>query len=101
MFEDEYQDHGPDEIERDLTERAKKDFMEGCYQAYDILVKDGKGALDEAELPSIQRAINRMTAFFIIKEEFEKCQFLKTFVNENIPGFEITPDETIERDLNS
>ena len=101
MFEDEYQDHGPDEIERDLTERAKKDFMEGCYQAYDILVKDGKGALDEAELPSIQRAINRMTAFFIIKEEVEKCQFLKTFVNENIPGFEITPDETIERDLNS
>jgi hypothetical protein len=101
MFEDEYQDHGPEEIQRDLTERAKKDFMEGCYQAYDILVKDGGSALLEAELPSIQRAINRMTAFFIIREEFEKCQFLKNFVKENIPGFEITPDETIERDLNA
>lgn len=101
MFEDEYQGQDPEEIQRDLTTRAKKEFMEGCYQAYDILVKDGPDALSQAELPSIQRAINRMTAFFILQEEFEKCQFLKTFVNENIPGFEITPDESIERDLNS
>jgi hypothetical protein len=96
MHEDEYED-----LEKSIRERSKKDFIEGCYQAYDILLKDGSKAITQTELPAIQKAINRMTAFFIINEEFEKCQFLKNFVKENMPDFEITPDETIEKDLNS
>jgi ferritin len=102
MFQDDEDetDHGSDELHKKLTERAKQEFIEGCYQAYDLLVKDGSKTLEEAEISSIQKAINRMTSYFIMQEEYEKCQFLKRFVDENMPGFEIVPDETIQKDLN-
>jgi ferritin len=102
MFQDDDEmDHGSDELHKQLTERSKQEFIEGCYQAYDLLVKDGSKTLEEAEISSIQKAINRMTSYFIMQEEYEKCQFLKRFVDENMPGFEIVPDETIQKDLNA
>lgn len=103
MFQDDDDeiDHGSDELHKRLTERAKHEFIEGCYQAYELLVKEGPKTLQEAEISSIQMAINRMTSYFIMQEEYEKCQFLKRFVDENMPGFEIVPDVTIQKDLNS
>ena len=80
---------------------AKEDFIQGCYDAYAVLVTQGRSALDEAEISSIQRAINKMTALFIVNEEFERCSFLQRFVAENMPGFKIEPDPTIEKELNS
>jgi hypothetical protein len=103
MFEDEedipeYEES--EEYKNDMRRMAIEEFTQGCYEAYDVLVSKGKKALQEAELSSIQMAINRMTALFIINEEFERCSFLKKFVQENMPGFEIKPDHSIEKELN-
>lgn len=92
---------GSEELRQELIRRSKEEFIEGCYEAYDLLATRGQEALKEAELSSIQKAINRMTSLFIIKEEYERCQFLKKFVDEHMPGFQITPDNDIEKDLNS
>lgn len=99
MFEDDDEFEQADRIRQQLAEKTKKEFIEGCYEAFDILMNDGPKALEEAEASSIQRAINRMTSFFIMKEEYEKCQFLQSYVSKYMPGFVITPDESIQRDL--
>jgi ferritin len=101
MFEDDDDEiSSSEERMRQYREKSKQEFIEGCYEAYDLLVKSGKKALDEAEVSSIQKAINRMTTFFILREEYEKCQFLKSFVKDHMPEFQITPDESIKEDLN-
>jgi hypothetical protein len=92
----------PEELarqEKRRQEAEKQEFIKGCYQAYDILVAQGSAAMQQAELPSIQKAINRMTAFFLLQEEYERCGFLKGFVEQNIPGWSITPDYSIEKQL--
>jgi len=91
---------GLSELQEQLTAKAQKEFIDGCYEAYNLLATQGKDALKGAEITSIQRAINRMTTFFILQEDYERCGFLKKFVNENMPGFKITPDEEIKKDLN-
>ncbi len=103
MFED---DDYPNEdqmadYESEMRKIAKEEFINGCYEAYDVLVTKGKTALQEAEISSIQRAINKMTALFIVNEEFERCSFLQKFVSENMPGFKIEPDPTVEKQLNA
>lgn len=102
MFQDD--DNDEDALYAQLKAHAaksKKEFISGCYEAYDILKRDGSKALEEAEITSIQKAINRMTTYFIIVEEYEKCQFLQEFVKDNMPDFEIVPDEAIRESLNS
>jgi endo-1,4-beta-D-glucanase Y len=102
-----YHDHDddfefPEELARQEQRRReaeKQEFIKGCYQAYDILATQGSAAMQQAELPSIQKAINRMTAFFLLQEEYERCGFLKGFVEENIPGWTIDPDWTVEKNL--
>ena len=92
----------PDEFARQEQKRIareKQEFIRGCYEAYDILVSHGSAALEQAELPAIQRAIQRMTAFFLLQEEYERCGFLKGFVEENIPGWTIEPDWSVEKNL--
>ena len=88
------------EVTKERMAMAQEEFIEGCYEAYDLLATRGKEALKEAEITSIQRAINRMTMLFIMKEEYERCEFLKKFVDENMKGFKITPDTAIQKDLN-
>ncbi len=105
MFDDEFYDESemgdPELYEKEVRAMAKQEFINGCYEAYDVLVTQGKAALQEAEISSIQRAINKMTALFIVNEEFERCSFLQRFVAENMPGFKIEPDPTVEKELNS
>ena len=104
MFNSDYDDDdldGSEEIRKEIVRRSAEEFIEGCYEAYDLLATNGQQALREAEASSIQRAINRMTSLFIMKEEYERCQFLKKFVDENMPGFQITPDRDIEKELNN
>jgi hypothetical protein len=101
MYEEDYDDNFPDpeELQHMIRLRARKEFIEGCYDAYDLLATRGEQALEGAEIPAVQRAINRMTAFFITKEEYERCDFLKRYTEKHMPGFVINPDWEVEKEL--
>jgi hypothetical protein len=38
-------------------------------------------------------------ALFVINEEYERCQFLKSFADKHMPGFEISPDNSVQKEL--
>lgn len=96
--DDELEDRA-NELKRMLIEKSKKEFVEGCYEAYDMLATKGKAAITGSDPRSIHTAINRMTALFLIREEYERCKFLKTYVEQNLPGYEIKPDPSVEKEL--
>lgn len=101
MFEEDDDDQLDriDELKRRLIEKSKKEFVSGCYDAYEMLSTKGGEAIQGTEPAQIQRAINRMMALFVIKEEYERCQFLKSFVSKHMPGFEINPDISVSQEL--
>lgn len=84
---------------REALERSKQEFVKGCYEAYDVLVHKGKDVLKETDVSEIQKALNRMTQLFIMKEDYERCSFLRKYAEENIPGFVITPDPSVIKEL--
>jgi len=100
-----YEDYEEDEIEgadnlkKEFIERSKKEFIAGCYDAYNMLSLKGKKAIQGTNPKEIQTAINRMMALFVINEEYERCQFLKSFVDKHMPGFEILPDKSVKKEL--
>jgi hypothetical protein len=102
MYEEEDEDYQEDvrnELKKKIMEKAKKEFVAGCYDAYEMLSTKGGEAIQGTNPKEIQRAINRMMALFVIKEEYERCQFLKSFVDKHMPGFEISPDNSVEKEL--
>ena len=109
MFDDEDDDEGfgfEDHLEQQANKvrskikaEAKKEFINGCYMAYDMLVSKGAEALESGDMTSICNAINRMMSLFLIREEYERCQFLKQFVDANIPNHEIVPDPMVNLEL--
>jgi hypothetical protein len=109
MYENEDDDLGEDingyleEQAREVAERTRretlKNFIEGCYVAYDMLAKEGARAMEGSNEESIGSAINRMTALFLEREEYERCGFLKRFVNEHMPGREVIPDPDVIKEL--
>lgn len=96
--ENEYEEYGQT-LRKKATQKAKQDFIQGCYDAYDLLVSAGESALHGTDEKDIRNAINRMTSFFILSEEYERCEFLKNFVRRYMPGFEISPDTSIQQEL--
>lgn len=86
-------------LRRQMVEKSKREFIEGCYDAYDMLVSKGKQAMEGADEKSIGTAINRMTALFLMREEYERCEFLKKYAKQHLPGFEVKPDPNVEKEL--
>lgn len=106
MFDKDRED--PNEIRRKIKttqqrmrEAAVRDFVDGCYTAYEVLEERGAEALETGEPDAIKMALNRMMALFLHKEEYEKCAFLKTFVEQNIEGHTIQPDWSVIEDMES
>jgi hypothetical protein len=109
MYEDEDDDLGDDingylrEQAREVAERQRKEtlknFIDGCYVAYDMLTREGAKAMEGSNEESIGSAINRMTALFLEREEYERCGFLKRFVSEHMPGREVVPDPQVIKEL--
>jgi hypothetical protein len=82
-----------------MIETTKKEFIEGCYEAYDLLASKGKSAIENTDVNAIESAINRMTALFILREDYERCQFLKKYVELHLPGIDIKPDMNVQKEL--
>lgn len=99
-FEDQLEQHSKD-MQQKIKQIAQKEFVEGCYMAYDMLVSQGPKALESGDMTSICKAINRMMSLFIIKEEYERCQFLANYVKDNIPNHEIVPDPNVKLEFES
>lgn len=105
MYDDEFEDLDgelggmEEDLGKEMRKHAAEEFVSGCYEAYEVLETHGKHALTEAGEEQIKRAINRMTALFILKEEYERCTFLKEFVSKYMPGFKIIPDEAIQKEI--
>jgi hypothetical protein len=99
--DDDDQEEIANELKKKIIERAKKEFVAGCYDAYEMLSTKGKEAIQGTNPKEIQTAINRMMALFVINEEYERCQFLKSFVSKHMPGFEITPDNNVQNELSA
>jgi hypothetical protein len=102
QFDDDFEDMESEFLEsqkREALEKSKEEFIRGCYDAYDLLATRGQEALDEANPKDIQRAINRMTQLFLLKEEYERCSFLKKYVDTHMPEFEIIPDSSVVKEL--
>lgn len=87
------------EFAKKLAAQSRKEFIDGCYTAYDMLVAKGGSALDDGDMEAIGKAINRMTALFIHREEYERCKFLSEFVSQYMPEHVITPEEEIINNL--
>ena len=97
-FEDHLEQQA-NKVRSKIKAEAKKEFIDGCYMAYDMLVVKGAEALESGDMTSICNAINRMMSLFLIREEYERCQFLKRFVDENIPNHEIVPDPMVNLEI--
>lgn len=87
------------EFERHELDAQKKEFIKGCYDAYDLLTSQGVKALEDGNLPDIANAINRMLAYFLLEEDYERCNFLKKFIHEHMSEYDVQPDENVEKEL--
>lgn len=82
-----------------IQAKIQEQFVQGCYEGYDTLTSLGKAALVEEHLPAIKKAINRMNTFFIMKEEYERCGWLKRFCEEHLPDHKLEIDEEVKSQL--
>ena len=107
MFEEEDEDDEissrAEELRKIMVEKTRKEFIVGCYDAYDVLTsgESNPKVLEGVNPKSIESAINRMAALFLLREEYERCQFLKEFIEKWMPGFEMRPDPVVEKELKS
>jgi hypothetical protein len=82
------------EIEKETKER--KEFIRNCNDAYEAIKTDPDNIVN-SENPATKKdnlinALNRMSALFILQEEYEKCETLKRFAKAKIPEIELTPN---------
>lgn len=67
-----------------MREEEKKKFRNLAYKAYDMLVKEGMDSVDLKNKENAILAIRRVLGLMEQEEEFERCFFLKTFLNEKL-----------------
>jgi len=83
------------EMEMEKEVKARKEFIKNCNEAYEAIKSDPDNIVNEdnsaTKKENLVNALNRMSALFILQEEFEKCTALKKFVESKIPGVELTP----------
>lgn len=82
-------------LEERMEERKREDFIKNCNEAYQSIEDDPETIIGEegspTEIKSLINALNRMCALFIIQEEYEKCSFLKKFMENKIPEGKFEP----------
>lgn len=64
----------------------KQLFVDSCNEAFVVLNKAKKEKRGVSDIDGAQLAIRRMLGLFIDQEEYEKCIFLKKFLDENFEG---------------
>jgi hypothetical protein len=98
-------DEDDDEFDEDLiiremkTEKEAKErneFIRNCNDAYEAIKSDPDNIVNDknpaTKKANLINALNRMSALFILQEEYEKCEALKRFVEAKIPEIELSPN---------
>jgi hypothetical protein len=79
---------------------AIQNFIDNCYVAYDMLVKEGVPEdSDHESLMEILKASRKMLALFEVREEYEKCKVLSNIMEMEFPSWDITPDRKYIEEL--
>jgi transcription elongation factor GreA-like protein len=84
------------EMESEKETKERKEFIRNCNDAYKAIKTDPDNIVN-SENPATKKdnlinALNRMSALFILQEEYEKCETLKRFAKAKIPEIELTPN---------
>jgi hypothetical protein len=84
------------EMESEKETKERKEFIRNCNDAYEAIKTDPDNIVN-SENPATKKdnlinALNRMSALFILQEEYEKCETLKRFAKAKIPEIELTPN---------
>jgi len=84
------------EMESEKETKERKEFIRNCNDAYEAIKTDPDNIVN-SENPATKKdnlinALNRMSALFILQEEYEKCETLKRSAKAKIPEIELTPN---------
>jgi hypothetical protein len=79
--------------EKEIKER--QEFIKNCNEAYEAIKTDPDNIVNKdnpaTKKENLINALNRMSALFIIQEEYEKCEVLRKFVESKIPDHKLEP----------
>ena len=100
-FDDDEDDDDFDEelIIREMQEekeiKERQEFIKNCNEAYEAIKTDPDNIVNKdnpaTKKENLINALNRMSALFIIQEEYEKCEVLRKFVESKIPDVKLEP----------
>jgi predicted component of type VI protein secretion system len=94
-MEEDYLEQGESRIEELLNTFRKnsiQQFVDSCYEAYDLIKKEGIKEEAYEDREEIRKALRKMLALFESREEYEKCSEVSWILESEFPGFETTPD---------
>jgi len=84
------------EMETEKETKERKEFIRNCNDAYEAIKTDPDNIIDDknpaTKKANLINALNRMSALFILQEEYEKCETLKKFAESKIPEVELSPN---------
>ena len=72
------------QIKSRMKKEAREKFISTVYSGYALLFSKGKDAISVGEKDEALSAIRRMLGVMEHFEEYEKCQFLKQFLKEEL-----------------
>lgn len=98
-FDDEDEDDFLDEDliirEMEKEEKTRREFIQNCNDAFRAIELDPENILDPdnpaTKKDNLINALNRMSALFILQEEYEKCEILRKFIETKIPNGKLEP----------
>jgi hypothetical protein len=100
-FDDDEDDEGFDEdliireMKMEKESKERKEFIQNCNDAFKAIESDPDNILDSSnpatKKDNLINALNRMSALFILQEEYEKCETLRKFIESKIPDVKLEP----------
>jgi hypothetical protein len=83
-----------------FREQAIQGFVKNCYDAFDVLVKEGiPEDSDHESLMEILKASRKILALFEAHEDYEKCKVLSNILEMEFPSWDTTPDRNYIKEL--
>lgn len=65
---------------------SKNNFIDYCNTAFELLKNMDNTKLSVAKIAGSKLALRRMLGLFVDQEDFEKCIYIKKFLEDNFEG---------------
>jgi hypothetical protein len=83
------------EMEMEKEAKERNEFIRNCNDAYEAIKSDPDTIINPdnsaTKKENLLAALNRMSALFILQEEYEKCETLRKFIEDKIPESSLEP----------